>query len=100
MRPVAVLPTESEGASLLAKHPSARGAPATERRGRVHDPEDTSWFEIGRDFEPIFVNHRYTAVEQERMGAKQSIDYLPPNSRVYKVWREHADEHSTGERDR
>jgi chloride channel 7 len=63
------------------------------------DEQDTSFFQIGRDFEPAFVNHKYTKAEQVKLAEQQSIDYLPANSRVYKLYREHSPE-STNESER
>lgn len=32
------------------------------------------------------VNHHYTREERERLANVESIDYLPPNSEVYRRW--------------
>ena len=34
------------------------------------------------------VNHQYTHDERERLSNVESIDYLPPNSAVYRRWLE------------
>ena len=32
------------------------------------------------------MNHHYTREERERLANVESIDYLPPNSEVYRRW--------------
>jgi chloride channel 7 len=52
------------------------------------------FFQVGRDFEPRFVNHQYTEDEQERLKLVESIEYMPQTSKVYKQFIEqepHAD---------
>jgi len=36
--------------------------------------------------EKASVNHQYSRVERERLSLVESIDYLPPNSAVYRKW--------------
>ncbi|CAK0786046.1 hypothetical protein CVIRNUC_009259 [Coccomyxa viridis] len=43
-------------------------------------------FQRGHDVEGAGVNHHYTREERERLANVESIDYLPPNSEVYRRW--------------
>ena len=43
-------------------------------------------FVQGRDFESVYVNHRYTEQERETLSSFESLDYLPSHSMVYKQW--------------
>ncbi|KAK9804251.1 hypothetical protein WJX72_003440 [[Myrmecia] bisecta] len=45
-----------------------------------------SLFQRGHDVEGAGVNHHYTREERERLNDVESIDYLPPNSAVYRKW--------------
>lgn len=45
----------------------------------------TSFFQKGREFESVYVNHHYTEEEKEQLATYESVDYLPPHSSVYKV---------------
>lgn len=45
----------------------------------------TSFFQKGREFESVYVNHKYTEEEKETLATYESVDYLPPHSLVYKV---------------
>ncbi|XP_066289417.1 chloride channel protein D-like isoform X1 [Branchiostoma lanceolatum] len=49
---------------------------------------DTSegFFARGREFESVYVNHRYTAQEREELSKFDSLDYLPSHSFAYKNW--------------
>jgi len=44
------------------------------------------FFTTARDFESVHANHRYTREERRRLRQIPSIDYLPPNSEVYREW--------------
>ncbi|XP_048583909.1 chloride channel protein D [Nematostella vectensis] len=46
----------------------------------------TSFFQKGREFESVYVNHKYTDEEKEQLATYESVDYLPPHSSVYKNW--------------
>ncbi|KAK3764217.1 hypothetical protein RRG08_044143 [Elysia crispata] len=52
----------------------------------VQDDEDFSVFAKGRDYEPVFVTHKYTEQEKETLSSYESCDYLPTHSHVYKHW--------------
>ncbi|CAL8466168.1 g5704 [Coccomyxa elongata] len=43
-------------------------------------------FQRGNDLEGAGVNHYYTREERARLADVESIDYLPPNSEVYRRW--------------
>ena len=40
----------------------------------------------GRDYEPVYVTHKYTKEEQRTLSSFESVDYLPPHSEIYKQW--------------
>ena len=40
----------------------------------------------GRDVKSAGVNHVYTREERRRLNDVESIDYLPINSEIYRVW--------------
>eukprot|EP00873_Tetraselmis_striata_P043550 jgi/Tetstr1/463814/TSEL_008628.t1 len=44
------------------------------------------FFSRGNDFEAARMNHSYTADERRKLQAFESIDYLPPNSKCFRVW--------------
>ncbi|MEW5318605.1 MAG: hypothetical protein WDW38_009815 [Sanguina aurantia] len=46
----------------------------------------TSLFKKGNDFESARVNHQFTAEEREKLCNVESIDYLAPNSAMYRKW--------------
>ena len=46
----------------------------------------SSFFQRGREYESIFVNHRYTKKELKVLASYESLDYLPPDSVVYRRW--------------
>ncbi|GFR93927.1 chloride channel protein [Elysia marginata] len=52
----------------------------------VQDDEDFSVFAKGRDYEPVFVTHKYTEQEKETLSSYESCDYLPSHSHIYKHW--------------
>ena len=43
-------------------------------------------FQRGRDVQSAGVNHVYTREERQRLNDVESIDYLPINSQIYRVW--------------
>ena len=43
-------------------------------------------FSRGRDVKSAGVNHVYTREERRRLNDVESIDYLPINSEIYRVW--------------
>ncbi len=47
---------------------------------------DQTFFEAGRDYESINVNHRYTPKEKRVLASYESVDYLPPDSKIYREW--------------
>ena len=40
----------------------------------------------GRDYEPVYVTHKYTEQEKETLTSYESCDYLPNHSQIYKHW--------------
>ena len=45
-----------------------------------------SFFQKGREYESTFVNHRYTEKELRVLASYETLDYLPPDSVVYRRW--------------
>ena len=43
-------------------------------------------FRKSTELEEASVNHQYTRAERERLSNVESIDYLPPNSEVFRKW--------------
>ena len=43
-------------------------------------------FRKSSELEDASVNHQYTRAERERLSNVESIDYLPPNSAVFRKW--------------
>lgn len=43
-------------------------------------------FKQSSDMQTATMNHHYTKAERERLSNVESIDYLPPNSAVYRKW--------------
>ncbi|XP_046549442.1 chloride channel protein B-like [Haliotis rubra] len=43
-------------------------------------------FASGRDYEPVYVTHKYTEKEKETLASFESLDYLPSHSFVFKHW--------------
>lgn len=43
-------------------------------------------FSRGHDVKSAGVNHVYTREERRRLNDVESIDYLPINSEIYRVW--------------
>ncbi|KAG1682671.1 Chloride channel protein A [Nymphon striatum] len=50
------------------------------------DSDNMNFFASGRDFESAYVNHQYTESERKTLGTYESLDYLPPHSKVYCDW--------------
>ncbi|XP_013787955.2 chloride channel protein D-like, partial [Limulus polyphemus] len=50
------------------------------------DDDNHSFFARGRDLESAYVNHKYTEKEREILARYESLDYLPPHSKVYRDW--------------
>ncbi|XP_074645246.1 chloride channel protein D-like isoform X2 [Tubulanus polymorphus] len=69
----------------LAKYGATFEPPTDDAIFYPHD-DDHSFFARGRDFESIYVNHKYTEKERETLGTYESLDYLPSHSEVYKHW--------------
>jgi hypothetical protein len=47
----------------------------------------TSFFQKGREFESAYVNHKFTEEEKHQLATYDSLDYFPPHSVVYKVYK-------------
>ena len=43
-------------------------------------------FRKSSELDDASVNHQYTRAERERLSNVESIDYLPPNSAVFRKW--------------
>ena len=61
------------GATARARHP-----PSTASHGRPHTASTAR--------EPAAVNHRFTPAERARLAGVEGIEYLPPDSAVYRRW--------------
>ncbi|KAL3159050.1 hypothetical protein ABBQ32_011048 [Trebouxia sp. C0010 RCD-2024] len=55
-------------------------------RPSFHSFSFLSMFSRGRDVKSAGVNHVYTREERRRLNDVESIDYLPINSEIYRVW--------------
>ena len=44
----------------------------------------SAFFKRGREYESVFVNHRYTQEELKVLGSYESLNYLPPDSKVHR----------------
>ena len=76
---------ESESEHLPSTSYSQDYEPHIGRSGRL------SWlygkvFQQGSDMQQATANHHYTKAERDRLSNVESIDYLPPNSAVYRRW--------------
>ncbi len=76
---------ESESEHLPTTSYSQDYEPHIGRSGRL------SWlygklFQQGSDMQQATANHHYTKAERDRLSNVESIDYLPPNSAVYRRW--------------
>ena len=43
-----------------------------------------AFFKRGREYESVFVNHRYTGDELKVLAGYESLNYLPPDSKVHR----------------
>jgi hypothetical protein len=50
----------------------------------LNDDVVTSFFKRGREYESVFTNHRYTAEELRVLGSYETLNYLPPDSKVFR----------------
>lgn len=68
--------------SLLAKSNKVQDDVADGK----HNVDDAnhSFFQRGRDFEAVGDAHTYTAQEQKILASFDSLEYLPPNNKVYR----------------
>ncbi|XP_048253453.1 chloride channel protein C-like [Haliotis rufescens] len=64
---------------------SAFEPPTDDQMFHVSD-DNYGVFESGRDYEPVYVTHKYTEKEKETLASFESLDYLPSHSFVYKRW--------------
>ena len=63
------------------------GAPSTSRVARLARRAGRAVRRaLGRDGESASANHRFSPQERRRLAQFESIDYLPPNSQVYRAW--------------
>eukprot|EP00755_Sulcionema_specki_P021029 Sspe_Gene.73384::Locus_44251_Transcript_1_1_Confidence_1.000_Length_1239::g.73384::m.73384 len=44
----------------------------------------TGFFQVGREFEPAKVSHRFNAAEREKMSHYESLDYYAEETALYK----------------
>ncbi|RUS70485.1 hypothetical protein EGW08_021753 [Elysia chlorotica] len=79
----AVVRQRSVGTSLSRK---LKTSPTDDSLFAVQDDEHFSVLSKGRDYEPVFVTHRYTEEEKETLSSYESCDYLPSHSHVYRHW--------------
>ncbi|KAK7492242.1 hypothetical protein BaRGS_00016539 [Batillaria attramentaria] len=69
----------------ISKYGSSAKAPDDDNVFYVND-DNYGAFTAGRDYEPIYITHKYTEKEKETLAGFESLDYLPPHSHVYKHW--------------
>ncbi len=55
-------------------------------RPSYHPFSFVSLFSHGHDVKSAGANHVYTREERRRLNDVESIDYLPINSEIYRVW--------------
>lgn len=55
-------------------------------RPSFHPFSFLNMFSRGHDVKSAGVNHVYTREERRRLNDVESIDYLPINSEIYRVW--------------
>lgn len=55
-------------------------------RPSLHPFSFLNVFSRGHDVQSAGVNHVYTREERRRLNDVESIDYLPINSQIYRVW--------------
>ncbi|CAC5419823.1 unnamed protein product [Mytilus coruscus] len=58
------------------------------RDDAVYYPKDDTYgvFAQGRDYEPVYITHKYTEEEKKTLSSFESEDYLPSHSEIYKSW--------------
>ena len=47
-----------------------------------------SFFKRGREYESVYVNHRYTGEELKVLASYETLNYLPPDSKVFRYENE------------
>ena len=66
---------------------STSGASDPMHDGPSEDGGFLDWLlERNAGLENCGVNHQYTREERDKLSNCESIDYLPPNSSVYRTW--------------
>ncbi|KAK7115171.1 chloride channel protein C-like isoform X2 [Littorina saxatilis] len=90
-------PASSRNASITSADRIPRRPRTISKYGAMSEPppddslfyvndDDFSIFAAGRDYEPVYVTHKYTTEERETLASFESLDYLPSHSQVYKHW--------------
>ncbi|XP_076448834.1 chloride channel protein C-like [Babylonia areolata] len=79
---VTVRPRKS---STITKYGALTEPPSDDSVFYVND-DDFGIFAAGRDYEPVYITHKYTTEEKETLASFESLDYLPSHSQVYKHW--------------
>lgn len=65
---------------------------------KVDDDAEHSFFAKGRDFEAVGDAHAYTKQELDALNSFDSIEYLPPNNKVYREYLERGEHRTRGAR--
>ncbi|XP_078688574.1 chloride channel protein C-like isoform X1 [Branchiostoma floridae x Branchiostoma belcheri] len=77
----------AEVRSRRKKHTySVSQVPSVDDVHLAHADTSEGFFARGREFESVYVNHRYTTQEREELSKFDSLDYLPSHSFAYKNW--------------
>ncbi|XP_064610554.1 chloride channel protein C-like [Liolophura sinensis] len=89
-------PNETEAKGETTGRPRRRTQSLKKYGVVVEPPKDDAVFYVtddtygflaqGRDFEPAYVNHKYTEKERETLATFESLDYLPSHSEAFKYW--------------
>ncbi|KAL8619446.1 hypothetical protein ACOMHN_011797 [Nucella lapillus] len=76
----------SRKSSSISKYGSTMGQPPSDDSVFYVNDDDFGIFASGRDYEPVYITHKYTAEERETLASFESLDYLPSHSQVYRHW--------------
>ncbi|ESO89753.1 hypothetical protein LOTGIDRAFT_164775, partial [Lottia gigantea] len=81
-------PNELRQRKSLSKYGSGSGSEPPKDDGLFCVTDDHTYgaFAQGRDYEPIYITHKYTTEERKALATFESLDYLPSNSEAYKQW--------------
>ncbi|XP_041376140.1 chloride channel protein C-like [Gigantopelta aegis] len=70
---------------VIRKYGQAHEPPSDDQLFYVSD-DNYGMFTQGRDYEPVYITHKYTEKEKETLATFESLDYLPSHSFIYKHW--------------